>query len=77
MVDNELGESHYQGNPPFDPKSIHIETKPIPLEAIVRRIQQGTILLAPDFQRKQIWDVTKKSLPMRMDNGVLSMGSKG
>jgi len=61
-MDKRLEKSPYQGNPPFDPKSIHIETKPIPLEAIVRRIQQGTILLTPDFQRNQIWNNTKKSL---------------
>lgn len=46
---------------PFDPKNIKISQKMISLEQIVRRIKLDTIRLAPDFQRKEVWDITKKS----------------
>ena len=46
---------------PFDPKNIKISQKMISLEQIVRRIKLDTIRLAPDFQRNEVWNITKKS----------------
>lgn len=41
---------------PFDPASISIETKIISMDALIRRLKQKTIRLAPNFQRGFVWD---------------------
>lgn len=46
---------------PFDPKNIKISQKMISLDQVVRRIKTKSIRLAPDFQRNEVWDITKKS----------------
>ena len=47
---------------PFDPTTIKIDTKPITVDLIIRRIQRAEIDLNPDFQRNPgIWDRTRKS----------------
>ena len=47
---------------PFDPSKITIESKVVPMDTILRRLKQGTILLSPSFQRKEVWTDTRKSL---------------
>ncbi|MDR0730176.1 MAG: DUF262 domain-containing protein [Treponema sp.] len=46
---------------PYDTDKISIDTKVMVLEACLRRIEQGTIILAPDFQRNEVWTPEKKS----------------
>ena len=46
---------------PFNPEEISIDTKPITMETLMRRLQQGTIILNPDFQRNEVWDSERKS----------------
>lgn len=46
---------------PFDPNSISIESKVIAMDTVIRRLEQGTILLAPNFQRNEVWDTTRRS----------------
>lgn len=46
---------------PFDPKHISIDKKSITMDAIVRRLKQGTIILRPDFQREEVWTQENKS----------------
>lgn len=46
---------------PFDPSKITIEQKTVPMDTILRRLKQGTIILSPSFQRKEVWNITKKS----------------
>lgn len=46
---------------PFDPSKIAIEQKAVPMDTILRRLKQGTIILSPSFQRKEVWNITKKS----------------
>lgn len=46
---------------PFNPEEISIEPKVVPMDVLLRRIMQGTIILNPDFQRNEIWDQTQKS----------------
>lgn len=48
-------------NDPFNPNDISIQSKIIPMETILRRLMQNTIILNPDFQRKEIWKPDKKS----------------
>jgi hypothetical protein len=45
---------------PFDPESISIDTKPITMDTCLRRLEQGTIILNPDFQRNEVWTLEKK-----------------
>jgi len=41
---------------PFDPTLIRVETKPMSLDALIARIREGELDLAPGFQRKAgIW----------------------
>lgn len=46
---------------PFNPEDISIETRVTPMETILRRIKQGTLILNPDFQRKEVWTDVRKS----------------
>ncbi len=46
---------------PFNPEEISITSKPVPLVTYLRRLEQGTILLNPDFQRNEVWTKEKKS----------------
>lgn len=46
---------------PFDPEKISIDTKQVTMETCLRRIKQGSLILKPNFQRKEVWDIKKKS----------------
>jgi hypothetical protein len=46
---------------PFDPEEISIQQRVISMDVIIRRLKQGSIQLAPSFQRKEVWDNTRKS----------------
>lgn len=46
---------------PFDPASISIEPRVVPMDAVLRRLRQKTIRLAPSFQRKYVWDSVRQS----------------
>jgi uncharacterized protein with ParB-like and HNH nuclease domain len=46
---------------PFDPEKISISSKLVSMETCLRRIEQKTIILNPDFQRKEVWKEDKKS----------------
>jgi len=48
-------------NDPFDPEEISIDTKPVTMETCLRRLEQGTLKLNPDFQRQEVWTEEKKS----------------
>jgi len=58
-IEEEFGNEHL--NDPFNPDDISIDSKVIPMETFLRRIQQGTINLNPDFQRAEVWTKEKKS----------------
>ncbi len=45
---------------PFDPEKISIDTKPVMMETLLRRLEQQTIILNPDFQRNEVWTDDKK-----------------
>ncbi len=45
---------------PFDPSTISIEKRVVTMDAIIRRLEQNTIKLNPGFQRKEVWDYTRK-----------------
>ena len=46
---------------PFDPEDISIDTKLVTMETLLRRLEQNTIQLNPDFQRQEVWDDVRKS----------------
>jgi len=46
---------------PFDPASISIEPKVVPMDHLLRRLRQRSIRLAPAFQRKYVWDEERSS----------------
>ncbi|OEE79206.1 DUF262 domain-containing protein [Vibrio genomosp. F6] len=47
---------------PFDPEAISIAQKIVPMDTLIRRLRQGSILLSPSFQRNEVWNNTRKSL---------------
>lgn len=59
-IENEDSEQD-QLTDPFDPEEISIDTKLVSMETCLRRLTQGTIVLNPDFQRKEVWTYDKKS----------------
>lgn len=46
---------------PFNPEEISIDSKVVSMDACLRRLVQKTIILNPDFQRKEVWTSDKKS----------------
>ncbi len=46
---------------PFNPTLINITTKQMSLDTLIKRIQEGEVDLAPDFQRAEVWKPTAKS----------------
>lgn len=46
---------------PFDPDKIRLRTQPFSLDQCLGRIKQGTLNLAPDFQRSFVWDKKRQS----------------
>ncbi len=46
---------------PFNPDKISIDSKPMTMDRVLARIEQGTITLSPDFQRSVVWDDERKS----------------
>lgn len=57
----EKEEENEKLNDPFNPEDISIQSKVIAMETILRRLIQKSIILNPDFQRKEIWTLDKKS----------------
>jgi uncharacterized protein with ParB-like and HNH nuclease domain len=45
---------------PFDPERISIDTKGITMDTCLRRLEQETIVLNPDFQRNEVWTAEQK-----------------
>lgn len=46
---------------PYNTEKISIDTKVLPMDTCLRRLEQNTIILAPDFQRNEVWGPEKKS----------------
>lgn len=40
---------------PFDPESISIDQKSVPMDTLIRRLEQNSINLTPSFQRNEVW----------------------
>lgn len=58
-IEESLDDEHDRD--PFNPDEISIDTKLITMETLMRRLQQGTITLNPDFQRNEVWNSERKS----------------
>lgn len=59
-VEIEAVEDDDESKHPFDPSTISIEKRVVTMDALIRRLEQGTIRLNPGFQRKEVWDSTRK-----------------
>ena len=46
---------------PFDPKKVSIETRPLTWTNVISRMRKKTILLAPVYQRHEVWKLDRKS----------------
>lgn len=60
-VEDEDIEEENEEMEPFNPEEISIDPKVVPMDALLRRLVQKTIVLNPDFQRNEVWDVVQKS----------------
>ncbi|MBF0336866.1 MAG: DUF262 domain-containing protein [Nitrospirae bacterium] len=54
-------EEEIRSQEPFDPERISIDVKNVAMDVILRRLLQDSIRLATSFQRKAVWDITRKS----------------
>lgn len=57
-IEDEEGEEE---NDPFNPEEISIETRKFTMETCIRRLEQKTLKLNPNFQRQEVWTEDKKS----------------
>lgn len=46
---------------PFNPTLIKIDTKQMSLDTLMKRMREGEVDLAPDFQRAEVWGPTARS----------------
>lgn len=46
---------------PFDPKKVSIDTRPLTWTNVIARMRKKTILLAPVYQRNEVWGIERKS----------------
>ena len=46
---------------PFDPESISIDQKSVPMDTLIRRLEQKSINLTPSFQRNEVWNDMNRS----------------
>lgn len=46
---------------PFDPTQINISAKQLSLDVLIKRIRHKEILLSPDFQRNEVWNLRTRS----------------
>lgn len=60
-VEDEDVEEEDEEMEPFNPEEISIDPKVVPMDVLLRRLVQKTIILNPDFQRKEVWDEAQKS----------------
>ena len=60
-VETEQNDEKEEYLEPFDPEKISIETRKVSMDTCLRRLQQGTLVLNPDFQRQEVWTLDKKS----------------
>ena len=60
-VEREINDEKEEFLEPFDPEKISIETRKVSMDTCLRRLQQGTLELNPDFQRQEVWTLDKKS----------------
>jgi hypothetical protein len=62
LENNIQAESEIDSIEPFDPTKIRVDTRPMPIDLILKRIQYEEINLAPDFQRHaNIWNKETQS----------------
>ena len=47
---------------PYNPEELSIDTRPFVMDALLRRLKLGMIVLHPNFQRNEVWTQEKKSL---------------
>lgn len=59
-VEDEAFDEDDDSKQPFDPASISIEKRVVTMDAVIRRLEQKSIKLNPGFQRKEVWDDTRK-----------------
>ena len=57
--DNDFG--NIEGEYPYDPEKIRVESKIFPIFQIKSMIDKKTLLLRPEFQRNTVWDDVRKS----------------
>lgn len=58
---SEKEQSQEDETDPFNPEEISIDTRIVTMETLLRRLEQGSIQLNPDFQRNEVWDNVRKS----------------
>lgn len=62
VEDEEVTESEDSDVEPYNPEELSIDTRPFVMDALLRRLSQGYIVLNPNFQRHEVWTPEKKSL---------------
>lgn len=60
VEDSDEKDESWEGDP-FNPQEISIDQKRVAMDTILRRFEQGTLCLNPNFQRKELWQDDRKS----------------
>ncbi|MBF0341443.1 MAG: DUF262 domain-containing protein [Magnetococcales bacterium] len=58
----EPGDSERNISKPYDPRQIRVDPKPLSIAQAMDLIQGGELNIAPEFQRRRVWNNVQKSL---------------
>lgn len=61
-IDMEMSDDESGVEYPYRSEDIRIEQKMLSLYQLCRWIEQGTLIIRPEFQRNLVWDIRRKSL---------------
>ena len=62
VEDEEVTNAEETDIEPYNPEELSIDTRPFVMDALLRRLKLGMIVLHPNFQRNEVWTQEKKSL---------------
>lgn len=62
VEDEEVTNAEETDMEPYNPEELSIDTRPFVMDALLRRLKLGMIVLHPNFQRNEVWTQEKKSL---------------
>ena len=66
VEDEEVTNAEETDIEPYNPEELSIDTRPFVMDALLRRLKLGMIVLHPNFQRNEVW-TQEKNLTIKVE----------